>query len=124
MRKHAKIHVDMTVTTNDDGYAVGADFKAQGETVAIASLFYSADSKYDALRKALPELLEIADADVVVFRSGMNHFKYPARLTRMLEVIAEGRTIIIARLRVKSAAILLAEDAAKRLPKQNIKERF
>lgn len=122
--KHKKIHVEMTVITTDEGYAVGADFRAQGEAVAIASLFYVADSKYDALRKALPELLKIADADVVVFRSGMHHFRYPARLLRMLEVIAEGKTVIIARIRVKSAAILLAEDAARRSPKQNIIERL
>jgi hypothetical protein len=120
--KHAKIHVDMTIVTTDEGYAVGADLRAQGETVAIASLFYEAKSKYDVLRMALPELLKVSDADVVVFRSGMNHFRYPARLTRMLEVIAEGKTVIIARIRVKSAAILLAEDAASRTPKENIIE--
>lgn len=119
-----KIHIDLTIITTDKGYAVGAALSAKGEPVAIASLFYEAKSKYDALRLALPELLKIADADVVVFRSGMNHFRYPARLTRMLEVIAEGKTVIIARLRVKSAAILLAEDAASRSPKENIIEIF
>lgn len=123
--KHAKIHVDMTIVTTDEGYAVGADFRAQGEPVAIASLFYeTAKSKYDVLRMALPVLLKVADAETVVFRSGMNHFRYPARLTRMLEVIAEGKTVIIARIRVKSAAILLAEDAASRTPKENIIEIF
>lgn len=121
---HAKIHVDLTIKTTDEGYAFGADIRSKGEPVAIASLFYTGQSKYDALRQALPELLKIADAETVVFRSGMQHFRYPERLTRMLEVIAEGKTVIIARLRVKSAAILLAEDAARRAPKENIIEVF
>lgn len=122
--KHEKIHVDMTIVTTDDGYAVGADFSAKGESVAIASLFYEAKSKYDALRMTLPELLKVADAEVVVFRSGMNHFGFPARLLRMLGAIAESKTVIIARIRVKSSAILLAEDAARRTPKENIIEIF
>lgn len=121
--KREKIHVEMTIKTTDEGYAVGADFRAQGETIAIASLFYeAASSKYDTLRMALRELLKVADADVVIFRSGMQQFRYPARLKRMLGVLAEGKVIVIGKIRVKSSAFLLAKDAAKRSPKENIIE--
>lgn len=114
---HKTMYIDLTIKKNDEGgYALGADLSVDRQTVAIASLYYETDSKYECLREALPMLLDLADAETVIFRGGMLQFQSPDRLLRPLKVLAKqrGKDVVIIKRRVPTDAYLLAEDAARR----------
>jgi len=114
--KYKSMYVDLTVTNDNSGYALGADLSVDRQTVAIASLYYETSSKYECLREAMPVLLDLADAETVVFRGGMLQFQCPDRLLRPLKVLAKqrGKDVVIIKRRVPTDAYLLAQDAAIR----------
>jgi hypothetical protein len=124
--KYPRINVDMSIVKVDSGgFAIGAEFRFERQTVAIASLIYpEARTKYDCLRRVLPVLLEAADAEFVVFRSGCEHFGNPRRLLGMLRPLANqsGKIIRFRKHRAISDCYYLAIDVINR--KENVLEVF